>query len=191
MNFCIEAIWKFFFQLPQKIHFLGSRIFHFFVRRENFKIFFKIWKISKSRFCFFKIRILRFSGFWIFLRFSRFWKYFEIFSTNNKNEIFSRSPKKYFLRELKKKLSYSFDAKIHELLIYDIFRAIPVRLQWFWSRFLLCSSIFSTDFSTRSSRRQEQNSILRFKNIEKKNFVARKKNCVKKIFLSRRHPLWF
>ena len=42
------------------------------------------------------------------------------------------------------------------VLIYYIFRAIPVRLQWFWSRFLLFSSIFSNDFSTRSSRVRSQ-----------------------------------
>ena len=83
-------------------------------------------------------------------------KYFEIFSRRKKfSEIFFLGPI-FFSVGVENFFWHSFDAEMHDLLIHDVFRAIPVLLQWFWSRFLLFSSIFSNDFSTRPSRVRSQ-----------------------------------
>ena len=57
--------------------------------------------------------------------------FFENFSVDFFSKIFSSSSKKYFFSELRFFFGYSFDVKLSDLLIYDVFRAFGVRQIWF------------------------------------------------------------
>ena len=65
-------------------------------------------------------------------------------------KIFWSSSKKYFLSELRKKFGYSFDVKIHDLSIYDVFRTIWALWRALEQKYHLFSANFpvgSTNFA--------------------------------------------